>query len=274
MSVDFCPGYGDEPFATLVRDCPGLDVYPFDSFRTEWGPIFHRGRLDGTARLLAIGQDPGQHEEILRRILVGTAGKRVQGFTHKLGLTSGYVLVNTFLYSVFGQWAGAAHIDDAGITDYRNRWIAALLDSSPIEAVVAFGGLADKAWQKWLASPAAQGRPALAFQHVPHPTSPESANKTAAARAAATKAMLQAYNAAVTALRPAITQPELTPLPPLYGEAFTPADLPEIPNIDLPAGVPAWMAGERSWAVRQGDTVLAKRRTLVVTVPTGVIPAS
>jgi hypothetical protein len=34
----------------------------------EWGPILHRGRLDGTARILVIGQDPAQHETVVRRI--------------------------------------------------------------------------------------------------------------------------------------------------------------------------------------------------------------
>jgi hypothetical protein len=59
---EFDPGYAAEPFVSLVADYPGLDVYPPDDFRTEWGPIFHRSRLDGTAKVLAIGQDPGQHE--------------------------------------------------------------------------------------------------------------------------------------------------------------------------------------------------------------------
>ena len=55
-------------------------MYPTDSFRVEWGPVFHRGRLDGSARVLIIGQDPATHEAICRRILVGEAGQRIQGF--------------------------------------------------------------------------------------------------------------------------------------------------------------------------------------------------
>jgi len=43
----FDPGYFKKPFSTLVRVYPDADVYPFDQFRVEWGPIFHRGRLDG-----------------------------------------------------------------------------------------------------------------------------------------------------------------------------------------------------------------------------------
>ena len=74
MSHPYDPGPIDEPFASLARDYPGPEAYPADRFRVEWGPIFHRGRLDGSARLLVLGQDPGQHESIARRILVGEAG--------------------------------------------------------------------------------------------------------------------------------------------------------------------------------------------------------
>jgi uracil-DNA glycosylase len=52
--------------------------------------VFHRGRLDGSALVLVLGQDPGQHESIARRILVGEAGQRVQGFLHKLGIERSY----------------------------------------------------------------------------------------------------------------------------------------------------------------------------------------
>ena len=81
------PGPVGEPYASLVGNYPGSDVYPPASFRVEWGPIFHRGRLDGSARLLVIGQDPAQSEAVVRRILVGEAGHRTQGLMAKLGFT-------------------------------------------------------------------------------------------------------------------------------------------------------------------------------------------
>lgn len=73
MTQDFDPGY-PAPYAALAAGCPGTDVFPAADFRVEWGPIFHRGRLDGTARVLVIGQDPAQHEAIARRCLIGVAG--------------------------------------------------------------------------------------------------------------------------------------------------------------------------------------------------------
>ena len=157
MPHPFDPGYVAEPYLTLCADYPEADVYPPDQFRLEWGPIFHRGRLDGSARVLVIGQDPAQHETVVRRILVGEAGRRVQGFLAKLGITRSYVFINAFLYSVYGS-VKAKTRRNAQLIDYRNRWIEALLSTGRIEAVVALGTAADEAWKFWLASPAAQVR--------------------------------------------------------------------------------------------------------------------
>src|SRR5207244_3767022 len=136
MTRPFCPGYASDPFATLAADYPAEDVYPGKDFRTEWGPIFHRGRLDGTARVLVIGQDPATHETISRRILSGEAGQRVQGLLARLGITTSYVMVNTFLYSVYGQGGGARHAKDPQIAAYRNRWLDALLLDTQVTAVL------------------------------------------------------------------------------------------------------------------------------------------
>lgn len=99
--MEFDPGYGHEPFASLVHGVPGLSVYRRQRFRTEWGPVFHRGRLDGSARVLVIGQDPAAHETIARRVLCGHAGHRVQGFLHKAGIDRSYVIINAFAYSLY-----------------------------------------------------------------------------------------------------------------------------------------------------------------------------
>src|SRR4051795_2183395 len=113
--MPFDPGYVDAPFAALAAEPPGTDVYPAKDFRTEWGPIFHRGRLDGSARILVLGQDPAANETFVRRILVGVAGQRAQGFLAKLGITRSYVFINTFLYSVYGQQGGEKHRNDPAI---------------------------------------------------------------------------------------------------------------------------------------------------------------
>ena len=97
MPATFDPGICQEPFVTLCDEAPDPSIFPSSSFRVEWGPIFHRGRLDGTARILCIGQDPAQNETIVRRILIGVAGHRVQGFLAKLGIDRSYVMLNALL---------------------------------------------------------------------------------------------------------------------------------------------------------------------------------
>src|SRR2546428_11929008 len=101
MAHDFDLGYSAEPFRTLCREYPDETVYPSADFRTEWGPIFHRGRLDGTARVLILGQDPAQHETIARRILVGEAGQGIQRFLSQLGTGRRYMMVEKVFFSVF-----------------------------------------------------------------------------------------------------------------------------------------------------------------------------
>jgi hypothetical protein len=273
MAIPFDRGYCKQPFVRLVSDYPGEDVYPVNDFRTEWGPVFHRGQLDGSARVLILGQDPAQHEAVVRRVLVGTAGKRAQGFFKRLGITRSYVFINTFLYSIYGQGGGARHIANPLIAAYRHRWIAAILHSSPIEAVVAFGGLANTAWQDWLASPAAaELGSSPPFQHLTHPTWPQSSARTRAEQEAATTKMLENWNDGLRALKPVIQNPDVADGLELYGSAFGPDDLPDIPPDDLPPGLPSWMRTEEGWADRKGETVLDKRRTIVVRVPKGVLP--
>src|SRR3954453_6239090 len=180
---EFDPGPGQDPFATLARDYPDGGVYPAGDFRVEWGPIFHRGRLDGSARIVVVGQDPGQHESIAHRILVGEAGQRVQGFLAKLGIERSYVMVNAYLYSVYGQSAGEKHAADAAIAAYRNRWFDALLVGSQIRAVISFGHLGRAAFEPWAGTPAGQDA-GLSFEHLTHPTMPEASSKGDPARKA------------------------------------------------------------------------------------------
>jgi hypothetical protein len=271
MTPEFDPGPVAEPFATLTREFPGADVYPADSFRVEWGPIFHRGRLDGSARLLVIGQDPAASETIVRRILVGAAGHRTQGLIAKLGIDRSYLLVNTFLYSVYGQRGGEKHATDEGIAAYRNRWLDAIFASNEIEAVVALGHLADAAWQVWRGTTNGE-RHSPAYQHVTHPTQPESSSGGDAAKlAAAIEALLANWNEALGLLSPLSRPDHKVPLIP-YGTSFQPQDLVAIPARDMPAGLPEWMRSPQGWAVRAGANAAAKRRNITVTIPQDVVP--
>jgi uracil-DNA glycosylase len=207
MPHPFDPGYIAEPFLTLCAEYPDANVYPPDQFRLEWGPIFHRGRLDGSARVLVIGQDPAQHETVVRRILVGEAGRRVQGLLAKLGITHSYVFINTFLYSVYGSVkAGTRRGRD--LIDYRNRWLKALLVGSQVEAVLALGQAADEAWQFWKAAPEAQSVN-VAYAAVTHPTEPESSSKGDKTKLVAATKKLRSWNSALQALSPSVQHPDV-----------------------------------------------------------------
>lgn len=272
MLIEFDPGYGSEPFRSLCRDYPGRDVYSASDFRIEWGPIFHRGRLDGSARLLIIGQDPAQNENIVRRILVGVAGQRTQGLLKKLGLTQSYVLINTFLYSVYGQAGGARHISDPPIIDYRNQWIDAIFKTSSIEAVIALGSLADRAWNAWKKSRINHPQHDLPYAHVTHPTQPESASGGDAAKhSLLTAALLAGWSAAIVSLAPALKHPDISPSGVPYGSTWATDDIVPIPTIDLPAGIPGWMGNRDHWAQRAGATAAQKRGNITITVPADIL---
>jgi uracil-DNA glycosylase len=273
MAHDFDPGYGQEPFRSLAADYPGADVYPPDQFRVEWGPMFHRGRLDGSARVLVIGQDPAQHETVIRRILMGEAGRRLQGFLAKLGVTRSYVLVNAYLYSVFGG-VKAQTRQDPRLVGYRNRWLDALLIGTQVEAVLALGGAATDAWQQWKATPSGQAL-GIGFASVTHPTQPESSSGGDRVKLAeATAKLLKNWNAALASLRPAIAHPDRpTPLVP-YGTTWAPEERPPVPGFDVPPGLPTWMYEQDGWARRQGTDEFAKRRNITITVPKGIVPGA
>jgi hypothetical protein len=89
--------------------------------------------------------------------------------------------------------------------------------------------------------------------------------------AAATKKMLQNWNAALTTVHASIAHPDTaTPLV-LYGDTWGPNDRPRVPDIDFPAGIPQWMSENDGWARRSGADALAKRRNITITVSAGVV---
>ncbi len=270
MEHAFDPGYAQEPFKDLCERYPDTTVYPADDFRVEWGPIFHRGRLDGSARIVVIGQDPAQNETIVRRILVGEAGQRVQGFLAKLGIDRSYVMINAFLYSMYGS-VSAKNRKRPELIDYRHRWLKALLVNQHVEAVIALGILADEAWKTWTSTPEGQ-LTHVTYVPMTHPTQPESSsNGDKTKLRAATKAMLKKWNAALETLHPAIIHPDQPKPLQLYGDSWQPGDKVPITDIDFPPGLPSWMREQDNWARRVGTDVKAKRRNITITVPKGIV---
>jgi uracil-DNA glycosylase family 4 len=266
MAHDYDAGYSGQWLA-LCNECPDANVYPPDAFRTEWGPIFHRGRLDGSARVLVIGQDPGQHESVLRRILVGEAGQRSQGFLAKLGIKKSYVMINTFVYSLLSPAGGQKHAEDAAIVNYRNKWLDALLVHTPnVEAVIALGAMADHAFSLWKATQQARASQ-LSYQHITHPTEPISASKAKHVPAGPLEdAMLANWNQALSALYP-LRHPDSAVSLKKYGTKLTPADDVPIPEFDMPPGIPPWMSALQDWAWRGSKPSTDKRATVTIIIP-------
>jgi hypothetical protein len=213
-------------FAALPSYEPHRDLFWYD-----WGPVFYRGRLDRSARLLAFASDPGPTERIACRTLVGDAGQRVQGFLTKLGLTRGYLLINAFAYALLPS--RAQHATPILAEPAHRDWREALLDKTTgpaLQAVVAFGAQAREAVELW------DGRPDIPVVEVPHPSSRDP------------KLLLDEWRAAVVTLRGLVTpDDDGHPDAANYGPTFAESDYAAIPRRDLPFGLPWWL-GDDAWS--------------------------
>ena len=229
-------------FKTLCESYPDDTVYKgTDGFRSLWGPIFYRGRANGTARLLVIGQDPAQTEAVTRRILSGQAGRRVQGFVDKLGFAKSYLMINAFAYGIFNQDMALPHLNDPEIQAYRHKWLQAAFAPGKIEAVVTFGTPAFNAWTAFKAT--AAGQDVTAFHHrALHPTADKPGGSITR------KDLLDNWNVALQSLHANIQHPDKNQPLQLYESDFKATELPQIPSRDFPMGLPSWMRTADFWA--------------------------
>jgi uracil-DNA glycosylase len=225
--ADYDPG----PPPALAAHFAALPSYADqrDLFWYDWGPVFYRGRLDKSARVLAIASDPGPTERIACRTLVGDAGQRVQGFLSKIGLTRSYVLLNAFPYALHPSRARDALplLTDAAHKNWENQLLE-LVSGPALQAIVAFGDNAREALKQW------DNAPDLPTVAIPHPSSRN------------TRALLDRWRAAVTELRAVVTpDPGQDNNARNYGTRFTEADYTRIPPSDLPFGLPDWFGDDR-----------------------------
>src|SRR5262245_45351111 len=194
--------------------------YPGSPFHVHFGPVFYRGRLDGTARVLVVGQDPSTDETLSGRTFVGQAGQLAQNFLAKLGITRSYVMFNTFLYGVQSGSITSALATDATISAYRNQLFDRAKATNSISLVLAFGSWANTSVTNW------PGLGSLPVVHVAHPTAPSgvAANWNSYLATAASHVTPDSDG-----------HVDLTP----YDAA---AQIPstDIPRRDLPFGTPNW----------------------------------
>lgn len=200
-----------------------------DHFWFDWGPVFYRGRLDGSARILCVASDPGPTERVACRALVGDAGQRVQGFLLKLGLTRSYVCLNAFVYALHPShfYAGRKLLEDPEHIQWRNK-VFEQVTSPKLEAVVAFGSLAQIAVGLWNGT---NDRPIF---NIHHPSHQEDAQ------------LLAEWRGAIEVLRNIVAPDTDGNIDtPNYGDKFTEQDYAAIPRRDLPFGVPSWLGDDR-----------------------------
>jgi hypothetical protein len=166
--VTFDPGPPPE-VADHFEQLPSYAAHR-DLFWYDWGPIFYRGRLDRSARLLCIASDPGPTERIAGRTLVGDAGQRVQGFLSKLGLTRSYVCVNAYAYALLPSRSITAIpiLSEPEQQTWRNE-LFSMITGPELQAIVTFGLQARIAVEQW-----AQAPPVM-IKKVPHPSSRDAA---------------------------------------------------------------------------------------------------
>jgi len=246
-----------QPFARQFAACP--DYGPLKThFWYDWGPVFYRGRLNGTAKLLCIASDPGATERVAGRTLVGDAGQRVQGFLSKLGLTRSYLCLNAFSYALVPSEAaqGDGVLTDPAQLAWRNRLYDMALGAK-VQAVVAFGRQAQKAVDLW-----PRKRPVPVFE-LPHPSSHDET------------VLLDAWRGGVAALRAVVTpDADGDATLPNYGPAFLESDYDVIPRRDLPYGAPDFLGDDRvgraETPVRRSSVSRPRpddRHTLIWTAP-------
>ncbi len=243
--VNNSSGIGHDPgpdhrWAALFQGAP-LEKYQQhpNVFRLDFGPVYYRGRLDGTARVLIVGQDPAANELVGHRAFVGASGQRVQAFLRRLGIRRDYLMVNTFLYPVFGQFFGELRTlsQDPQILGFRNRVLDQIADTSPLEAVMAVGAAARDAVERWPRSTEFE------VANITHPSARDH------------EQLLANWNDRLGRLR-GIVQPEVGNDVDTtnFGTDFTDADHEPIPRYDLPFGMPEWHGvGSRARRGRNDD---------------------
>jgi uracil-DNA glycosylase len=196
--------------------------YAGNPFHTHFGPVFYRGRLDGSARVLVVGQDPATDETLSGRTLVGTAGQFVQNFLGKIGITRSYLMLNTFIYGVQSGSITTAMATDATITAYRNLIFDHAKATSAISLVLAFGNWANMSVLNW------PGRGGLPVIKVTHPTAQSGVAANWNSNLSAAASHVSSDLDGTVDLTPYDTTQNV-PLP-----------ATDIPRRDLPFGTPSW----------------------------------
>ena len=148
-------------WAQLFAETPnyrglGLAVVGREAFRWHHGPMFFRGRLDGSARILVVGQEGAQDESLSHRSFTGGTGARLQYLLQFLGFDRSYLFLNSFVYPIFGQYTQdlrpLAQDPRSPIAAHRNRIFDKAVLDGDVRLVIAVGRAAKESVTTWIAA--------------------------------------------------------------------------------------------------------------------------
>jgi uracil-DNA glycosylase len=132
----------------------GQAVLHREAFRWHHGPMFFRGRLDGTAKVVLVGQEGAQDESLSHRSFTGGTGARMQQFLRHIGLDRSYLFLNSFVYPIFGQYTPdlrpLAQDPRSPITQHRNQILDKAVVDGDVRLVVAVGRAAKESIATWV----------------------------------------------------------------------------------------------------------------------------
>jgi hypothetical protein len=157
-------------WAQLFADTPnyrglGLAVVGREAFRWHHGPMFFRGRLDGSARVLVVGQEGAQDESLSHRSFTGGTGARLQYLLRFLGFDRSYLFLNSFVYPIFGQYTQdlrpLAQDPRSPVAAHRNRIFDKAVIDGDVRLVIAVGRAAKESVATWIAAHGGTAEPEM-----------------------------------------------------------------------------------------------------------------
>lgn len=122
-------------WADLFAETPNYRAYgkaviggSGEKFRWKMGPMWYRGRLGKEqVKVFVIGQEGAQDENVSNRSFTGSTGTRMQKFINYFGITESYLFMNTFVYTITGQYSlfGEDREDEYKVKlNNRLKWLA------------------------------------------------------------------------------------------------------------------------------------------------------
>ena len=132
----------------------GRAVLGREAFRWHHGPMFFRGRLDGSAKVVLVGQEGAQDESLSHRSFTGGTGARMQHLLRHIGLDRSYLFLNSFVYPIFGQYTDQlrplAQDPRSPIVEHRHRILDKAILDGDARLVVAVGRAAKESIATWV----------------------------------------------------------------------------------------------------------------------------